>query len=181
VPFTEKLPVANTRVYGPTWKTAAMGYDVPGCDANESCVPSIDLPNGFRSCIYKRGEHECPSTWSGDRHVVYEVTADKRGFIDARDCSPCSCGAPIGSGCTAHFRTFEDGACTKLISDDPIASFFGSQCTNVAPGIAIGSKEISPLMYLAGTCEPLGGEPIGEVKPDPDQAVTFCCTISNAG
>jgi hypothetical protein len=142
-------------------------------------MSSIDLPSGFRSCIYQHGEHECPASWNGDRRVVYEVTADKPGFIDARDCSPCTCGAPIGSGCTAHFRAFEDGACSKLISDDPIASFFGAQCTNITPGIAIGTKEISSLMYLAGTCEPLGGEPIGAVKPDPDQSMTFCCSAQD--
>jgi hypothetical protein len=143
-------------------------------------MPSIDLPKGFRSCIYQRGEHECPVTWSGDRRVVYEVTGGKRGYIDGRDCTPCACGAPIGSGCTAHFRTYEDGACSTLISDDPIASFFGAQCTNVEPGIAIGSKEISVIAYFPGVCEPSGGEPTGEVKPDPDQAVTLCCPAQGA-
>lgn len=179
-PFTDKLPVAKARLSGPVWETAAVGYDVPGCNTNESCMPSIDLPSGFRSCIYQRGEHECPSTWTGDRHVVYEVTADKPGIIDARDCSPCSCGAPVGSGCTAHLRTFENAGCSKLIADVPISSFFGSQCTNITPGIAIGSKEITSPLYLAGMCEPLGGEPIGAAIPDANQAVTFCCSAQDA-
>ena len=180
-PFTEKFPVARARVNGPEWKTAAIGYDVPGCNVGTSCMPSIELPSGFRSCIYQRGEHECPASWNGtDRRVVYEVTADKRGFIDARDCSPCSCDAPIGSACTAQFRVFEDATCTKLVSTNPISSL-GEQCTNVFPvGKAIGSKEISSLAYFPGVCEPIGGTPIGEVKPDPDQAVTFCCPV-NAG
>lgn len=179
-PFTEPLPVVKARLSGPEWKTAAIGYDVPGCDEGKSCMPSIDLPKGFRSCIYLHGEHECPAAWSDDRRVVYEVTADKRGFFDGRGCTPCACGAPIGSACTAHFRTFEDGACSKLIADDPIGSLFGEQCTNIPPGIAIGSKEVSPLMYFSGVCEPIGGEPIGEVKPDPDRAVTFCCPVQDA-
>lgn len=179
-PFTEPLPVVKARLSGPEWKTAAIGYEVPGCDEGKSCMPSIDLPKGFRSCIYLHGEHECPATWSDDRRVVYEVTADKRGFIDGRGCTPCACGAPVGSGCTSHVRTFEDSTCSKLIADVPIASFFGPQCTNVAPGIAIGSKEVSPLMYFSGVCEPIGGEPIGEVKPDPDRAVTFCCPVQDA-
>lgn len=179
-PFTEKLPVAKARLSGPVWKTAAIGYDVPGCNANESCMASIDLPSGFRACIYQHGELECPASWSGDRRVVYEVSADKLGFIDARECTPCSCGAPIGSGCTAHVRTYEDGTCSKLIADVPIASFFGAQCTNVAPGIAFGSKEVSPLAYLPGVCEPIGGEPIGAAIPDANQAVTFCCSAQDA-
>jgi hypothetical protein len=184
MPFIEPLPdlpVLKLHRSDVQWKTAAVGYDVPDCNANESCMPSInDLPSGFRSCIYQRGEHECPASWSGDRRVVYEVYADKPGFIDARNCSPCSCGAPIGSVCTAQFRVFEDAACTKLVLADPITSFDG-QCTNVLPaGKAIGSKEITSLAYFPGTCEPLGGEPIGEVKPDPDQAVTFCCPAQDA-
>ncbi|MBK9260802.1 MAG: hypothetical protein IPM54_13405 [Polyangiaceae bacterium] len=179
-PFTESLAVAKAYLSGPRWKTAAIGYDVPGCDERASCMPSIDLPSGFRSCIYRQGEHECPATWNGDRRVVYEVTADKPGFIDERDCSPCACGAPVGSACTAQFRVFEDTQCSKLISDTPIASL-GEQCSNVLPpGKAIGSKEISSLAYLPGLCEPLGGKPIGAVKPDPDQAVTFCCPAQDA-
>ena len=179
-PFADKPPVANVRLSGPAWKTAALGYDVPGCNTNESCLPSIELPKGFRSCIYQRGEHECPSTWSGDRHVVYETNADKRGYIDGRTCSPCSCGAPMGSACTAKFRVFEDAACTKLLSENPLASL-GEQCSNVLPpGKALGSKELVDLAYLAGVCEPSGGEPIGEVKPDSDQSVTFCCSAQGA-
>jgi len=175
-PFTDKLPVARARIYGPDWKTAAVGYDMPGCDTNESCVPSInDLPSGFRSCIYQHGEHECPASWNDDRVVVYEVTVDKAGYVDARNCSPCSCGAPVGSLCVGQFRVFEDAACMKQISADPISSLDG-QCTNIIPaGKAIGSKEISGLAYLPGMCEPIGGEPIGAAMPDPDQAVTFCC------
>ena len=179
-PFADKPPVANVRLSGPAWKTAAIGYDVPGCNTNESCLPSIELPKGFRSCIYQRGEHECPSTWSGDRHLVYETNADKRGYIDGRNCSPCSCGTPVGSACTAQFRVFEDAACTKQILADPVSSL-GEQCTNVFPaGRSIGSKEIPEIAYLPGVCEPSGGEPIGEVKPDPDQAVTFCCSAQSA-
>ena len=179
-PITDKLPIAKARVYWPKWQTAAVGYDVPGCNASESCVPSIDLPSGFRSCIYQRGERECPASWNGDRSVVYEVTANKLGFIDGRDCTPCSCGAPVGSLCVGQFRVFEDAACSKLISADPITSIKG-QCTDVLPpGKAVGSKEITGLTYIPGFCEVTGGKPIGEVIPDPDQAVTFCCTVTKS-
>lgn len=176
MPFTGKLPVARARADVPTWKTAAVGYKVPGCDAESSCMPSInDLPSGFRSCIYQHGEHECPAAWNEDRVVVYEVSADKPGYVDGRDCTPCSCGAPMGSACTAQLRVFEDASCSKLVLADPLSSL-GEQCTNIFPaGKAIGSKEITSLAYFPGMCEPLGGEPIGAAIPDGDQAITFCC------
>jgi hypothetical protein len=82
---------------------------------------------------------------------------------------------PIGSACVGRLRTFEDGACSKLRLDIDVSSL-GEQCTNYfPPGPAVGSKEITGLTYLPGFCEPTGGEPIGEVTPDPGQAVTGCC------
>jgi hypothetical protein len=177
--MVETLPVARISRSGPFWKTTAVGYKVPGCEDRESCMPKIEgLPSGYRSCIYRHGAQECPAAWSGERFVVYERTADKLGYLDGRDCTLCSCGAPIGSACAGHLRTFADGACTKLLSDDQIASF-GEQCTNyLPPGPAVGSKEITDLTYIAGFCEPTGGEPIGKVTPDSEQAVTFCCGVA---
>lgn len=175
-PMIDELPVIRAGFGWVSWKTKAVGYKVPGCEDHGSCMPKVEgLPSGYRSCIYRHGDHACPAAWSGERFVVYERTDDKPGYIDGRDCTPCSCGTPIGSACVGHFRTFADGACTKLLSDDQIASY-GEQCTNYfPPGPAVGSKEITGLTYLAGFCEPAGGEPIGEVTADPGQAVTVCC------
>jgi len=180
-PMIDELPVLRIGINPPSWKTEAVGYKVPGCEDRGSCMPKIEgLPSGYRSCIYQHGEHECPAAWSGERFVVYERTADKPGWIDGRECTACACGTPIGSACAGHFRTFDDGACTKLLSDDQVFSL-GEQCTNYfPPGPAIGSKEITGLTYIPGFCEVTGGKPIGEVIPDPDQAVTFCCTVTES-
>ncbi|HRI65759.1 MAG TPA: hypothetical protein PK156_16045 [Polyangium sp.] len=175
-PMVEELPVLRFGANPPQWKTTAVGYKVPGCEDQGSCMPKLEgLPSGYQSCIYKRGEHECPAAWSNDRFVVYERTADKPGYIDGRDCTPCSCGTPMGSACTGRFRTFEDGTCTNLLADVQVSSL-GEQCTNFfPPGPAVGSKEITGLTYLPGFCEVTGGEPIGKVTADPGQAVTVCC------
>ncbi len=181
-PFTDESPVPKLHTsYGPFWKTYAVGYDVPGCNAGESCLPSVNgLPKDFRSCIYKRGKHECPADWSGARRVVYEVSAGKPGYVDDRNCSPCACGVPVDSLCVGQFRVFEDAACTKQIWADPITSIKG-QCTDVLPpGKALGSKEFVGLAYLPGTCEVLGGKPIGAAIPDAEQAVTVCCPGQDA-
>ena len=175
-PMIEKLPVLRIGINPPSWKTVAVGYKVPGCEDRGSCMPKLEgLPSGYQSCIYRPGEHECPAEWSSERFVVYERTEDKPGYIDGRDCTPCSCGAPIGSACVGRFRTFEDGACSKLLADVQVSSL-GEQCTDYSPpGPAVGSKEITGLTYLPGFCEVTGGEPIGQVTADPGQAVTVCC------
>ncbi|TKD01381.1 hypothetical protein [Polyangium fumosum] len=177
-PFAEPLPVAHYGLPEPTWKTSAIGCLIPTCNATSlSCLPSIrPMPDAFHTCVKRTGEHTCPTGWDkGKRFVVYEVTNERQGWIEGRACTACACGAAGGGGCLARVRTFEDGACSKLLSDDPIASF-GEQCTNVFPtGLPIGSKEITPPAYLPGACEPSGGAPSGDVQEDPEQAVTFCC------
>ncbi|TKD09158.1 hypothetical protein [Polyangium fumosum] len=175
--FAEPIPVTQYGLPAPTWATAAIGCLIPTCNVpSASCLPSIRrLPDGFQTCIKRGGEHVCPVGWNGDRFVVYEVTHEKPGWLEGRECTACECGAAVGGACLARVRTFEDGACSKLLSDDGISSVV-EQCSNVPfAGLAIGSKEITPPEYLPGACEPSGGEPSGDVKEDPEQAVTFCC------
>ncbi|HVK71266.1 MAG TPA: hypothetical protein VM694_42720 [Polyangium sp.] len=176
----EKPPhVGVPSMSGPTWtwKTHAISCYLPTCeDPKEACVRTLaPLPNGFAHCVSLAGIHACPAPWNAKELVAYDD--DTAGATDGRACTACECGSPVGGGCLTHVRTFEDGACSKLIYDDPISSFsLDEQCTNVSlPGIAIGSKEITPPEYIPGACAPSGGEPTGAVVPNPERAVTFCC------
>jgi len=81
----------------------------------------------------------------------------------------------MGSGCLATLHLFDDAACTMQAVPPPLSSFV-EQCTNVQPpGRVLGSKSITDLLYLPGTCLASGGEPIGEAHEDPVTAITFCC------
>jgi hypothetical protein len=46
-------------------------------------------------------------------------------------------------------------------------------CANVVPGSGLGSKSAAVVDIDAGSCPPIGGEPIGEVVPT--EPATFCC------
>jgi hypothetical protein len=101
--------------------------------------------------------------------------------LDTRDCTKCECGAPVGSGCLATLHLYDDGACTTQAVPPPLSSFV-EQCTNVQPpGRVLGSKSITDLSYIAGTCLASGGDPIGEAQPNKDTAITFCCVPPFAG
>lgn len=151
---SKKCPTGSSTLCAQAVAVSALGPPV-----DEACAPiaeSRPIPRVIAS-----------EPWWKTKAVGYKVPA-------------CSCGAPTGSLCTGHFRIFEDDACGKLISDNPIASI-GDQCSNVLPpGKAIGSKEITDLTYIPGVCAPMGGEPIGDVQPDPTHALTFCCLSSDA-
>ena len=96
-------------------------------------------------------------------------------LADTRSCTPCSCGDPEGDACTASISVFKDDACSEPIPlNVPLDSTF-SQCINVPPGTALGSKSATLPAYLPGACQPSGGEPAGAVYAEPATALTLCC------
>jgi hypothetical protein len=88
-------------------------------------------------------------------------------------CTPCSCGAPVGSLCTAKVSIYGDGTCTTLLATVP-ASSFAPTCFDVNPaGQAVGSTDISILAYQPGSCPASGGELTGAFALQ--GPTTFCC------
>jgi hypothetical protein len=54
----------------------------------------------------------------------------------------------------------------------------GQGCTNIMPpGLPLGSKEITNLEYHPGSCEPSGGETIGDIDPLGPPTV-YCCIVA---
>jgi hypothetical protein len=157
------------------WGTAARAclssIDPYTCaDDAQYCVPAAPPP--WRQCIWREGQHEdCPVNYAAERFVMYPES----GYEDKRDCTPCTCGAPMGSGCLGTMRLYDDATCASQCNEQMLSSF-GEQCGNIwPPGRAIGSKSITDLTYIKGACVASGGEAIGEAYPKSDTAVTFCC------
>jgi len=54
------------------------------------------------------------------------------------------------------------------------SSSIESVCIDVSPaGADLGGKKVTAASYQPGTCEPIGGKPIGSVEPKGPS--TFCC------
>ena len=159
----------------PSWTrdvVACRGLVVSGhgcSEPGETCVPSA-VPPDFLLCIYHEGDTSCPDAYS-DKHLVYGR------FDDQRACSPCACGAPDGSMCTATLSVFKDNACSvPLLGPDPLSSS-KSSCFDLAPaGLPLGSKTVTALAYKPGPCPPGGGDSYGTVEAS--EPATFCCRVS---
>lgn len=184
------LPVPKATSDTPWWTNTVMSCSssvLPGaCDnvASEMCLPSLP-PNEpeWRYCVRKQGIHECPTNVPGLGFVKQYIAYD--GFIDTRKCTACECGASGGT-CFGTLRAYKDDTCsTNEIVSYPVGSNM-TNCLNLPPtGDSFGSKEFTDLTYVPGSCEPKGGEPIGEVvpiktqvKPDGDveeTVTTWCC------
>jgi hypothetical protein len=124
-------------------------------------------------CVSQKGVHaakECPANYNYAKYVLYPAET-----LDDRGCEACSCGEPEGSACLGMLTSYDDGACQEKFVDVPLGSMMDG-CINVQPGHPLGSKTVTGLEYMPGTCTGSGGNPKGAVSPDPMNAVTFCCT-----
>jgi hypothetical protein len=144
-----------------------------GSITRSTCLPD-SVPSDFRAwCILQKGENDCPTDPENvftERHVVYN------GVQDDRQCSACSCGAPMGSACTAVLSIYKgaDLTCSGLALEQTTISSSSSKCIDIQlPGQALGSKSAGPTTYLPGTCPAMGGDASGSaVATNP---VTLCC------
>src|SRR5262249_53874094 len=89
------------------WTTYALGCkdstNFPCSGGKGLCVGWPDPPPaGFRECIVAKGDVECPA---GDKHSEKRVSYDEK-IDDTRGCTPCTCGAPTGTSCSALVSTF---------------------------------------------------------------------------
>lgn len=153
--------------------------DPAGCGASTMCVPAT--PPGFaqETCVFRSGDAACPASGWTNRHVFY--TGE---IVDARACSPCSCGPPAGTCVGAKLELYTDPACTQELDTISVAELAG--CTNIksdsfpiaAPGCnGVGGDSRSMRIVggspAAATCAPSGGVVTGAATPT--GPVTLCC------
>ncbi|MRG98286.1 hypothetical protein [Polyangium spumosum] len=135
------------------------------CESDEHCIPAEQ--DGFRHCVERLGIHACPAEDYIDRVIVYEA------FEDHRTCSPCTCGAPEGSSCSAWITLYEDAACSAD-TFKASASSTKPTCLDINPeGQGIAAKAATAPTYHAGVCEASGGELSGDVALVGPR--TLCC------
>jgi hypothetical protein len=145
----------------------------PGsCDAG-ACLPAD--PSGAATvpyCIIHPGTVPCPVTYPeahayGDGGTPYIGDAG-----DSRTCT-CSCGAPVGLGCTAHVTLFDSGTCGGGDGGGGagVVVEAGACTTPSAPAMEFASGVSTPAD--AGSCPPFGGPTGGLALTD---SYTVCCT-----
>lgn len=151
--------------------------DLPGTCAvtPERCVGPLD--DGWLRCVSHPGKQDaCPGNYNefAPRFVYLDNPIDDRG------CSACACGTPKDGICLGSFSVYSDNSCSTQFAQMQLSSLDGN-CVGITPaGGAVGSKKISNLSYLPGTCAVTGGESIGTVIPNDDEnsITTICCRSS---
>ena len=136
--------------------------DPAGCTSGAQCMP--ELVNPLEAwCIYRDGEHDCPTGPFSARTIYND------GFTDMRSCSNCTCGSATGT-CTGsvHFSYQNVQNCSGQLLFDAVG--FGS-CGNIDSSFGLVATPTTPVG--SGSCPPMGGALQGSVTRS--GAVTFCC------
>ena len=165
-------------IYWGTYAKACQGTAAGACEnTGDLCLSTSEPPPpGFRQCVQytlpvdETNLPKCPDAFP-DRFTFYSGT---KGSVE---CTPCQCGEPIGAECAVSFSAYQDPACAGV----PMPLF---QNVPASPNLCIdfggvpyplGSMEAKWVKNTPGTCEPIGGELIGDVKAvDPR---VFCCQL----
>jgi hypothetical protein len=167
VPETGPIPTAG-QAYWKKYARACLGEAMGSCeDSAQVCSPTAEPPPpGFVQCIQylREGDADCPGDYPV-KHVFYE------GINDTRNCTPCSCGAPEGSFCTALVSYYNNANCTSLM----LTTWIGDvgQCHPTMAGSVLQSMSAMLVDNQPGFCQASGGVPYGEATPT--NPSTFCC------
>ncbi|HMR09488.1 MAG TPA: hypothetical protein PKA88_27100, partial [Polyangiaceae bacterium] len=137
--------------------------DSGGCGVGQACIP--DAPSGFAGvCVFRVGDHPCPSGYSANRTVYYE------DFTDTRDCTSCSC-APSGWNCSTNLTRYQTSNCTGTTGSNTVVSTSNPKCSN---GLNMSSFTVSAVTKTAGTCGVATNTNLtGTTTPTKPQ--TVCC------
>lgn len=159
------------------WQTLVRtchGQEWSGCGSpSASCVPKGNQPSSeFRLCVMKEGkiDYDCDDRWPEQR-VIYKDVKDDRNCL-----TECTCGAPIGSKCTAEASVYQnsDNTCGgPTVVDIGIGSTSEACFDIVPPGKPLGSKSATSPTYNSGTCAPILGTSMGSATEQ--EPSTLCC------
>jgi len=148
------------------WKTSVRACGLAavyngGCPADQLCTQAQqDAAAGLPLCIWREGEHDCPSGKYSEHQLLHRELDDTRG------CSECSCKTP---GCEYRWRVYnaDDTGCTtpslELKSE--------GQC--VAVNASAGKLRVAAAISGDGSCVAEGGQSRGDVRGA--KPVTVCC------
>lgn len=136
--------------------------DSGGCGGGQNCI--ADAPSGFAGvCVFRVGDHPCPSGYSTSRAVYHE------DFTDTRDCTGCTC-TPSNWNCSTTMTRYQTSNCTGSTSSTYVSSS-SPKCSN---GLNMTAFTVSPVAKTSGACGVTSNTTLtGTVTPAKPQ--TVCC------
>ena len=138
-----------------------------GCQGTQVCVNrGTSVPQ--IACLRARTDLACPAGWNATVSLY-----PKSGIVDQRSCTPCTCGAPAGAGCSGATVTVNSKPdCTGSTSSD-VTGCSAANAVQVTVQSAAWGAIAKNATLNPGTCPPQGGQPSGAF--DAGAPESFCC------
>ncbi|WP_437596439.1 hypothetical protein WMF28_28100 [Sorangium sp. So ce590] len=132
-----------------------------------ACKPKTPhrIPGYAFSCYPTQANGEC---WKG-----YPFRHDFSTVIDARTCTPCSCGAPTGGECTAQITLYQDERCFDALGNTLITNIESPLCSRVA-NAPLAAMRSAFIQDEPGSCTP-SVSTIEGGKLEPGETHVACC------
>jgi hypothetical protein len=145
-----------------------------GCEQDSACVPRPSAPFGAGLCVYRAGDHPCPSGAYPNRTLLFEAVDD------SRTCSDCDCGDPVNTSCGGTLQVSSDLNC----SVDTVTLSAVNACGKLAPDPTpppppSSFQTLRSILYspgpgpVAGSCATIPSTPTGTAAPS--APITLCC------
>jgi hypothetical protein len=164
--------VAEAKLPPPRYSEVTLGCaatNAESCPTGQTCLPDANEPGFDAVCLFRDGNHDCPSGPYSERSVI------NTGFDDERHCEGCSCEA-AGFECSIKFTVFiSTGGCAvsgnvglrEFVTGTETCSFDG----NVRSFLVTENDRVE--VSKPGTCAPSNATLEGTVSPG--APVTVCC------
>lgn len=132
-------------------------------------VPTAYTDFDWFTCITPEDDGSCQPGFPGRFEFQEKIR-------DARVCTPCACGDPVGGKCVSDVLIFRDTECSDMIfsvngleSQDPL-------CVDTPSNSPLASARVILAEEYPGTCSPRSDVSHVEGSIESGETRVFCCT-----
>ncbi|WP_437977583.1 hypothetical protein WMF11_12105 [Sorangium sp. So ce295] len=95
---------------------------------------------------------------------------------DARTCTPCKCGAPVGGNCVADVLLFSDASCSNMLASLNEIRTEGEICHEAQEASALAAVRVVFAQDEPGTCSPTTEVSLVDGTVESGETRIFCCS-----
>ncbi|WP_437666306.1 hypothetical protein [Sorangium sp. So ce1182] len=120
-------------------------------------------------CIAPEDDGACPLGFS----ARFEFQEKGR---DARTCTACACGAPVGGSCVADVLLFSDASCSEMLYSGNGIGTSEQACYATHEDLPLAGVRVVFAQDEPGTCSPTTDVSLVDGTIESGETRTFCCS-----
>lgn len=123
-------------------------------------------------CIAPDDDGSCPPGFSARFEFQKKIR-------DARTCTPCECGAPVGGSCEADVLLFSDASCSHMLTSVNGIGTREELCYVTHEDLPLAGVRVVFAEDEPGTCSPTTPVSLVDGTIESGETRTFCCSSAD--